>query len=94
MKKYEIMTIIKAELAEKGAKDLSKKVQDQVESLSGKISSANFWGKRKLSYEIKREKEGFYDVINFELDPEGIQKLKSKLNLMDGLLRYLITAQS
>jgi small subunit ribosomal protein S6 len=94
MKPYEIMTIYKLDLGDQGAKDLSTKVQETITSLEGKIVKAQFWGKRKFAYEIKGQTEGYYDVINIELDSAKISKLKAKLNIVTGLTRYLITAQS
>ena len=91
--KYEIMTIYKISLGEEGAKDLSKKVQELVTSLNAKILENNFWGRRKFAYEIKHDTEGFYDVSTFEAESSVVSKLKAKLNLLNGLVRYLITAQ-
>jgi len=90
--KYEMMTIYKNDLGDQGAADLSKKIQDIVESVGGKVLETNFWGRRKFAYEIKHDIEGFYDIIKFEAESSIITKLKSKLNLINGLVRYLITA--
>ena len=89
---YELMTIIKIELGEEKAKEVSKKIQELISSLSGKVIKVDFWGKRKLAYEVKHNTEGYYDVINFELSTDKVSKLKTKLNLMQEVLRYLITA--
>ena len=91
--KYEIMTIYKINLGEEGAKDLSKKVQELIKLLDAKILENNYWGKRKFAYEIKHDTEGFYDVLTFEAESSVVSKLKAKLNLLNGLVRYLITAQ-
>ncbi len=91
--KYEIMTIYKNSLGEEGSKELSKKVQDIIISLGGKVVETNFWGRRKFAYEIKHDTEGFYDVLNIECEAGTVTKLKAKLNLLSGLVRYLITAQ-
>jgi len=88
------MTIYKIDLGDQAAKDLSLKTQELITSMEGKIVKAQFWGKRRFAYEIKSKQEGYYDVINFEMDPAIIFKFKSKLNMLSGLLRYLITAQS
>lgn len=92
MKPYEIMTIYKIDLGDQAAKDLSSKVQELITSMEGKIVKTQYWGKRRFAYEIKGKQEGYYDVINFELDHTKISNLKSKLNMLGGLLRYLITA--
>jgi small subunit ribosomal protein S6 len=93
MKQYEIMTIYKIDLGDQAAKDLSSKVQELITSMEGKIVKVQYWGKRRFSYEIKGKQEGYYDVIDFELDSSKISKIKSKLNMLNGLLRYLITAR-
>jgi small subunit ribosomal protein S6 len=94
MKSYEIMTIYKADLGEEKAKALSKTLQELIVSLKGEVTEANFWGKRKFAYEIVHKTEGFYDVLNFDLDPANIDQFKTKLNLTEGLTRYLITAKA
>jgi small subunit ribosomal protein S6 len=78
--KYEMMTIYKIALGEQGSKDLSSKLQELIISNGGKVLEQNFWGKRKLSYEIKHDTEGYYDVIVFELEPSAVTKFKGKLS--------------
>ena len=89
---YEIMTIAKGGLGENSAKELSKLVQSEIVSLGGEVTKTNFWGKRKFAYEIDHDTEGYYDVILLSLEKDKVATLKSKLNLMEGLVRYLITA--
>lgn len=91
--KYEMMIIYKNSLGEDGAKDMSMKVSELIGSLGGKVIENNYWGRRKFAYEIKHDTEGFYDVFVFDVESSSIKKLKEKLNLLNGLVRYLITAQ-
>jgi small subunit ribosomal protein S6 len=91
--KYEIMTIYKNDLGEEGAKELSGKVRELIESMDGKNIENDFWGRRKFAYEINHDSEGFYDVFAFEFESSNVKKLKERLNLLNGLVRYLFTAQ-
>lgn len=93
MKKYEIMTISDLDLGEDGARDISNKIKDLIGDNKGKVLDSDFWGKRSFAYEVNHKMEGFYEVISFELDPKSMAKFKQKLNLINGLVRYLITAQ-
>lgn len=93
MNKYELMTIANIKLGEDGAVKVSNSIKDLISSLNGKVLDSSFWGKRKFSYEIKHEDEGFYDVITFELPQEMAKELRTKLNYMTGLVRYLVTAE-
>ncbi|KKS16708.1 MAG: 30S ribosomal protein S6 [candidate division WWE3 bacterium GW2011_GWC1_41_7] len=92
MKVYEIMTITKNEIGEEGSRNLSNTVKDLISQYKGKVLDSNFWGKRKFAYKINHDTEGYYDVINFEMAAENMPKLESKLNFIDGLIRYLVTA--
>ena len=94
MKKYELMTLVKGSVGEKEAKQVSDEVSEHIESLEGKVENKDFWGKRKLAYNIRQDTDGYYEVIDFELPKDQIKKLKSKLNLMDNLIRYIVTAKS
>ncbi len=91
MKRYELMTISKLGLTEDGARSLSNNVKDSISGFNGKVLDDNFWGKRKFAYAINKDKEGFYNVISLEMDPVNMPKFKEKLNLIEGLVRYLIT---
>lgn len=94
MNKYELMTLAKGSAGEDNAKKLSQEVHELITSLDGKVAKADFWGKRKLAYKIRQETDGFYEVISFDLAKNQLEKLKSKMNLMKNLVRYLVTAES
>lgn len=87
------MTIYKIDLDESKAKELSKKILDLISSFEGKVLETNFWGKRKFAYEIKSDTEGYYDVILFEMENSKVNQFKNKLNLEEGLVRYLVSAR-
>jgi small subunit ribosomal protein S6 len=92
MKNYEIMIITDIALGEDGAQSLSNQVKDLINSYRGKVLDSDAWGKRKFAYEMKKQVEGYYEVITFEMDPANMPKFKQKLNLINGLVRYLVTA--
>lgn len=94
MNKYELMTIYSGSLPEAEAKKVSEQVQGVITSHEGKIEKSDFWGKRKFAYEIKHATDGYYEVINFELDPTKLAAAQLKLKLVNNIVRYLITAQS
>lgn len=91
MKPYEIMTIYNIDLSEEEAQELSEQVKGLISSLEGKVVSDNFWGKRKFSYKIGTHEQGYYDVIEFDLDSSKMGELKKQLNLQDNIVRYLIS---
>ena len=71
MNKYESVVIVNPNLEEESIKNLEKKFSDLINT-DGNVTSVEEMGKRKLAYEIKKQKEGFYFVIKFESKPELI----------------------
>lgn len=93
MKKYELMTIINADLKEDGAKKVLTNVKAVIEDLKGTVGKVESWGKKKFAYKIKHLTQGYYDLVMFEAEPAVLAELKKRLNYFDGLVRYLITAK-
>ena len=87
-----MMIITAQSLGEDGSRNLLKELLAEIAKLDGKLIDEVAWGKRKFAYEIKHQKEGFYDVVNFELRAENLLQFKQKLNLNKSIVRYLITA--
>ena len=46
-------------------------------------------GKRKLAYEIKKNKEAFYVQFNFESNPEAITELERVYRITDDILKFI-----
>ena len=86
------MTIYSIDLSEEDAKKTSEDVKSLITSLKGEVVNQDFWGRRKFSYPINHQEEGYYDVIKFDLTGDKLDELKKKLNLMSLVIRYLVTA--
>ena len=51
---------------------------------------ANLLGRRRLSYEIKGQRDGHYVLFYADINPEHLPELELNLKLYDPVLRYLI----
>jgi len=91
MRHYELMTIYNIELGEEGALGLSEEVKSLITSLKGKVVSDNFWGKRKFAYRVGLQEEGYYDVVQFDLEGSKVDSLKKELTSNESIIRYLIS---
>jgi small subunit ribosomal protein S6 len=88
MNKYETIFIINPEVAEEGIKTLIQKFSDLINN-DGKVLEVNEMGKKKLAYDIKKNKEGYYVVINFESNPELIKELERVYRITDDVIKFL-----
>ena len=82
MNKYESVVIIDPAVEEDKVKELSQKFTDIINN-DGKVEKVEDLGKKKLAYEVKKNKEGYYVVINFEANPNLISELERNYRIMD-----------
>ncbi len=90
MREYEVLYIVRADLDDDKVQDAVKRVNTLIERSGGKIERTNLWGKRKLAYEVKHQKDGSYVLQDFQLDPDRVPELEAALKITEEVLRHLI----
>lgn len=89
MNKYETVFIIDQKVEEAGIKELIQKFSDLINS-DGKVTEVNEMGKRKLAYEIKKNKEAYYVAIEFEAEPSLISELERVYRITDEVIKFIV----
>lgn len=92
MNKYESVIIINPNLEEEAIKALIEKISNLINT-DGKVSSVEEVGKKKLAYEIKKNKEGFYVVLKFEANPELITELERVYRITDEVIKFIVVKE-
>ncbi len=90
MRKYETIFILHPSFDEEAVKANIEKFQGVIENGGGKVENVDFWGKRKLAYEINKVSEGYYTLINFEAGSELPKELDRVFRITDGVIRHII----
>jgi small subunit ribosomal protein S6 len=90
LRDYEVLYIVRADLDDDKVQDAVKRVNTLIERSGGTIDRTNLWGKRKLAYEVKHQKDGSYVLQDFQLAPERVPELESSLKITEEVLRHLI----
>jgi len=90
LREYEILYIVRADLDDDKVQDIIKRVNTLIEKSSGSVDRTNIWGKRKLAYEVKHQKEGSYVLQDFQIGPDRIPELEAALKITEEVLRHLI----
>ncbi|MCI1217217.1 30S ribosomal protein S6 [Bifidobacterium crudilactis] len=88
--KYELMFIADPELDERSLKKLTEQYLEIVTKEGGSVEKTDFWGRRKLAYEIDGKKEGNYTVVNYSAEPATSDELDRVLNLNESVIRTKI----
>lgn len=89
MRQYQLCLVLNPSQEKKEQEDLLKKIQQEVEKLEGKIDKQEEWGKKELSYPIKRSREGNFFLLTLSLLPANVSNLERKMKLEERVIRYL-----
>jgi len=64
-----------------------------VAEAGGGVGNVDRWGRRRLAFEIDRQNEGYYVVVQFTAEPGTIEELERTLHLADDVLRFKIVVR-
>lgn len=90
MRDYEVVFIVHPELEENGLNEVIEKVQGWITDSGGSISKVDLWGKRKLAYDIRKQKEGQYVLLEAKIDPSYCIELERNLRFLEPVMRFML----
>ncbi len=93
VRQYELVFIVKPDLDEEATDTLIGKVKGIVETNGAEVIKLEKWGKRRLAYEIKNYREGFYVIMNFKGDAAVAAELDRVLKITENILRHMIVRE-
>ncbi len=91
MHNYEIVLIVHPELDETAFNAALDKVKGWITTSGGTISKVDVWGKRRMAYAIRKQREGQYVLINAEFAPAFTADLERNLRFLEPVIRFMIT---
>lgn len=87
---YENIVILNASLSDEEIETASGKIKDLITNSGGEILKTDVWGRRKLAYEIKKQKKGFYLLLVFKSPSAAIKKLEGYYKVSDLVVKYMV----
>jgi len=90
LRKYEVVFILRPDLDEEKNTAVIEKFKDLVVSQGGEVLKLDKWGKRRLAYEVKGVREGFYVILHINAEPEVSSELDRVFKITDEVLRHII----
>ena len=87
MRAYEVMVILDPSLDERTIEPSLDKYLNVIRKDGGSIESLDVWGRRRMAYEIKKNAEGIYAVVNLTAEPATVKELDRQLTLNESILR-------
>ena len=90
---YETIIVLSTKLDEEAIQALIERFTNLIAD-NGDVESVDEWGKRRLAYEIQKETEGYYVLINFQCEPDFLKELNRVYNITDGVLRTMVVRKN
>jgi small subunit ribosomal protein S6 len=91
MRRYELMLVLRPDVADDKAQAVIDKTTRQIVASGGQIVKVAPWGRRRLAYQIDRYREGSYHIILFEAPGEALVEVERTLQITEEVLRHLVT---
>ena len=90
MRHYEIMIILNPDLEERTVSPLLEQYLNVVRTAGGSVEKVDVWGRRRLSYEIKKHAEGIYALLDLNSSSDAVKELDRQLSLQETVLRTTV----
>ncbi len=87
---YESMVILNPSFNDEEIKSAVDKVSELIAKSGGEVYKADNWGKRKLAYELNKQKMGIYIFFLFRAPSSTIGKIESFFKVFDPVLKFMV----
>jgi small subunit ribosomal protein S6 len=87
---YELLLILDPSLDERTVAPSIDTFLNVIRQGGGTVENVDVWGRRRLSFEIRKNAEGIYAVINVTAPSAVVSELDRQLNLNESVLRTKI----
>jgi small subunit ribosomal protein S6 len=90
MRNYEVAFIAHPELDDASLNSLVEKAKGWISAAGGQVGQVDLWGRRRLAYPIRKQKEGQYILMQMQMTAAGTNEVERNLRLTEQVLRFQI----
>jgi len=92
MRNYELVCILQPDLDENAFNGVIDRLKGWVSESGGSVDKVDIWGRRKLAYPIRKQRDGQYVLLNVSLNPFATTELERNLRFQEAVLRHMLSA--
>jgi small subunit ribosomal protein S6 len=88
-REYETIYILRPNTPNEGVAEVNTRIKGVIESMGGKVIKVDNWGKRRLAYEVAKERKGIYLYWLYLAQSGVVEECERNLRMLDNVIRYL-----
>lgn len=92
MNKYETIILINNNITEEQRNKIIHQIEEYIAN-NGKITKVDNIGTRKLAYEVKKQTEAYYYLIEFESEAKAVPELERIYRITEEILKFIVVKQ-
>src|SRR5438094_251458 len=89
MRNYEIMFIVNPNSTEEEVDKINGQIEGIITSGGGKIEKIEKMGKRRLAYDVDKQREGHYVLFVIAANGDIIKECERRLRVTDPVIKYI-----
>jgi len=89
MRNYEVMFIVRPDVADEDADKLIAQMEGVVTGAGGTMVKVEKMGRRRLAYRVHKQREGLYVLFKLQGDGDTVKEFERRLKVTDTVIKYL-----
>lgn len=89
MTKYESMLIARQDLGQSQVNDIVATLSEAIKKEGGEVVNVDNWGLKSLAYRIKKNRKGYYVVLNISAPAQAIFEYERLARLNEDIIRFM-----
>ena len=89
LREYETIYILNPDTLNDKVADVNSKLKGIIEDQGGRVLKVDNWGKRRLSYEIAKQRKGIYLYWQYLGNPDIVAEFERNMRMLDSVIRYM-----
>jgi small subunit ribosomal protein S6 len=89
MEIYESLFIIRPSVSDEETNALIEKMKGVADKTGAQFIKSENWGRKKLAYEVRRERKGTYAYFYFRAPNNTVGELERAYRLEDNIIKFL-----
>ena len=87
-REYETIYILRPDIDADGAEKINLRLSEVVTRESGRLTKVESWGRRRLAYDIGKQRRGVYMYLKYLGGGKVVAEIERNLRLSDGVIKY------